>query len=280
MAGRAPQVRLRGQPRLDPRPLRTATTAPLSANMMTRRRHPRPNASPSRAWPSSAAPREHPPRRRWRPAPIWLSCRRRCPLRRQRLCLRRRSSCRPAASRWPANPRPRAPRRPSPASCRSPAKTRRSPIRSCGGCSKAIASKRRGRASRSTCRISSEPTDPVAHELFDNVPRETRTQARRRWLAVGAFAVVASIGLYWAAREPRHSEGGSAVSASTAAASTNAIARLARTPDPNAPGAILAVTPPPPVAAVAAKAPNAPASALADHGRNHRVAARLHRRHH
>jgi hypothetical protein len=126
----------------------------------------------------------------------------------------------------------------------------------------------------------SEPTDPVAHELFDNVPRESRTQARRRWLAIGAFAVVASIGLYWAAREPRHGDAGSAVSPSTAAASTNALARLARTPDPNAPGAILAVTPSPPVAAIAAKTPSAPASALADHGRNHRVAARLHRRRH
>ncbi len=129
----------------------------------------------------------------------------------------------------------------------------------------------------------SEPTDPVAHELFEmnlSVPRETQTQARRRWLAVGAFAVVASIGLYWAARDPRQGDPGSAVSASTAAASTSAIARLARTPDPNAPGAILAATPPP-VAAVAAKAPDEQAAALADRAHNHRGAGRLHhRRHH
>jgi len=59
-----------------------------------------------------------------------------------------------------------------------------------------------------------EPTDPVAHELLDSSRQSrqsvgpiARTGRAARWLSIGALGVAMSLGLYWAAQEPRPGAG-------------------------------------------------------------------------
>jgi hypothetical protein len=100
-----------------------------------------------------------------------------------------------------------------------------------------------------------EPTDPVAHELLDSqkpsVPAIARTGRAARWLSIGALGVAMSLGLYWAAQEPRSAAGFAAAPAPAAAVIETAPTPAPPPPAPVAPPALAAVQLPQPTANVA-----------------------------
>jgi hypothetical protein len=121
-----------------------------------------------------------------------------------------------------------------------------------------------------------EPTDPVAHELLDSkkptVPAIARTGRAVRWVSIGALGVAMSLGLYWAAQEPR-----SAATFAAAPAAAAAVVETAPAPAPPAP-----VAPAPELAAV--QLPQSAANAARGKHKHRRTAAstgagRPHRHH-